>query len=304
MAGNIDLHTHTIYSDGGLTPNQLVVKAKEVGLKAIALTDHDNIAATEVAILKGKELGVEVIPAIELTVYVDENTDLHILGLFIDHRNRQLRKKLEFYQKEREDKSRKVVKNLNGFGFRLEFNEVKKLAKGTIAAPHIAFLVIGKKENEAKLVEEFGKMPTTGEFIQSYLTTGAKAYEPRSAATPYEAIDLIHEAGGLAILAHPCWNLVEKDGKKLVFNDKVIDDLVKIGLDGIEVYAHRDNEEDTKKCVEHYEKLVSKLKLAVSGGSDFHEFGSAGKDLGFENFYLKIPYSILVDLRKRVKPVE
>lgn len=303
MAANVDLHTHTIYSDGGLTPNQLVVKAKEVGLKAIALTDHDNIAATEVAILKGKELGVEVIPSIELTVYVDETTDLHILGLFIDHRNRQLRKKLEFYQKEREDKSRKVVKNLNGFGFRLEFNEVKKLAKGTIAAPHIAFLVISKKENEAKLMEEFGKMPTTGEFIQSYLVTGAKAYEPRSAATPYEAIDLIHEAGGLAILAHPCWNLVEKVGKKLVFNDKVIENLVKIGLDGLEVYAHRENEADTRKCVEHFEKVAAKYKLAVSGGSDFHDFGSAGKDLGFEGFYLKVPYSILENLKKRVKPV-
>ena len=78
MAGNIDLHTHTMYSDGSLTPNQLVVKAKEIGLKAIALTDHDNIAATEVAMLKGKELGVEVIPAIELTAYLDENSDVYL----------------------------------------------------------------------------------------------------------------------------------------------------------------------------------------------------------------------------------
>ena len=215
--------------------------------------------------------------------------------------DRELRKKLEFYQKEREDKSRKVVKNLNAIGYRLEFNEVKKLAKGTIAGPHIAFLVIGKKDNEGKLREEFGKIPETGEFIQKYLTVGGPAYEARVAATPKEAIDLIHQARGLAILAHPCWNLAEKDGKKLIFNDKVIEDLVKIGLDGIEVYAHRDNEADTKKCVEHFEKVAAKMKLAVSGGSDFHDFGSAGKDLGFTDFYLKIPYGILENLRKLVK---
>lgn len=304
MAGNIDLHTHTMYSDGGLTPNQLVVKAKEVGLKAIALTDHDNIAATEVAMLKGKELGVEVIPAIELTAYLDENSDvndLHILGYFIDPRDRELRKKLEFYQKEREDKSRKVVKNLNALGYKLEFNEVKKLAKGTIAGPHIAFLIISKKDNEALLTKEFGKIPETGEFIQKYLVIGGPAYEARVAATPKEAIDLIHQAGGLAILAHPCWNLAEKDGKKLIFNDKVISDLVSLGLDGIEVYAHRENEADTKKCVEHFEKVAAKLKLVVSGGSDFHDFGSAGKDLGFEGFYLKVPYSVLENLKKRLK---
>jgi len=118
MAGNIDLHTHTIYSDGGLTPNQLVVKAKEVGLKAIALTDHDNIAATEVAMLKGKELGVEVVPAIEMSAYIDEITDLHILGYFIDIRDRPLRKKLEVFQKEREEKNRKIVKTLNSFGYK------------------------------------------------------------------------------------------------------------------------------------------------------------------------------------------
>lgn len=301
MAGNIDLHTHTIYSDGGLTPNQLVVKAKEAKLKAIALTDHDNIAATEVAMLKGKELGVEVIPAIEITAYIDETADFHILGYFIDIRNRTLRKKLEFFQKEREEKNRKIVKNLNGLGYKIEFNEVKKIAKGTIAAPHVAFVVINKKENEARLEEEFGKIPDTGEFIREYLIMGAKAYEPRSAATPAEAIDLIHEAGGLAVLAHPCWNLAEKDGKKIIFNDKVIEDLAKIGLDGLEVYAHRENEADTKKCIEHFEKVAAKYKLAVSGGSDFHNFGSAGKDLGFADFYLKVPYKILADLKKRVK---
>lgn len=295
----IDLHTHTIYSDGGLTPNMLVVKAKEEGLTAIAVTDHDSVAATEVAILKGAELGVEVIPSIELTAYVNDDLDLHILGYFIDYRNRTLRERLDFYQKEREEKSKKVVKKLNALGFKIDYLEVKKIARGTVAQPHLAYVVINKAENKAKLEEEFGEIPETGSFIKEYLAVGAKAYEPRTAATPKEAIDLIHEAGGIAVLAHPCWNLAEKVGKKLNFDDKMIEQLIKLGLDGIEVYAHRDNREDTEKAVNHYSKLADKYKLVKSGGSDFHGFGSAGKDLGFKDFYLKVPYKVLEDLRKR-----
>lgn len=299
--GFIDLHTHTIYSDGGLTPNGLIVKAKELGLKAVAIADHDNVAATEVALIKGAELGIEVIPAIELTAYVNEDLDFHVLGYFINQRDRNLRDKLETYQKEREEKSKKVVANLNKLGFKIDFQEVKKLAKGTIAQPHLAYIVVNKTENSEKLKSEFGEIPTTGEFIREYLATGAKAYEPRSAASPQEAIDLIHQSGGVAVLAHPCWNLTKKDGNKLVFDDSWIEKLVKMGLDGIEVYAHRESKEDTVKCIEHFEKIADKLKLVKTGGSDFHGFGSAGKDLGFDDFYLKIPARILEELRERVK---
>ncbi len=299
--GFIDLHTHTIYSDGGLTPNGLIVKAKELGLIAVAIADHDNVAATEVALIKGAELGIEVVPSIELTAYVDEDMDFHILGYFINRRDRALRERLEFYQKEREEKSKKVVQNLNKFGFKIDFQEVKKLAKGTIAQPHLAYIVVNKADNSEKLIKEFGEVPSTGEFIREYLATGAKAYEPRTAASPDEAIELIHQAGGVAVLAHPCWNLTKKVGDKLVFDDGWIEKLVKMGLDGIEVYAHRENKEDTQKCIEHFEKIADKLKLVKTGGSDFHGFGSAGKELGFGDFYLKIPASVLEDLRARVK---
>jgi|SRR3989344_2150253 len=299
--GFIDLHTHTIYSDGGLTPNGLIVKAKELGLKAIAIADHDNVAATEVALIKGAELGIEVIPAIELTAYINEDIDFHILGYFINQRDRNLRGKLETYQKEREEKSKKVVANLNKLGFKIDFQEVKKIAKGTITQPHLAYIVVNKTDNSEKLKREFGEIPTTGEFIREYLATGAKAYEPRSAVAPQEVVDLIHQSGGLAVLAHPCWNLTNKVGNKLVFDDSWIEKLVRMGLDGIEVYAHRENKEDTVKCIEHFGKIADKLKLVKTGGSDFHGFGSAGKELGFEDFYLRIPVSVLEDLRERVK---
>jgi hypothetical protein len=299
--GFIDLHTHTIYSDGGLTPNGLVCKAKEIGLAAIAIADHDNIAATEVATIKGAELGIEVVPAIELTAYINEDLDFHILGYFINTRDKTLRDKLETYQSEREIKSKKVIQNLNKLGFKIDFQEVKKIAKGTIAQPHLAYVIVNKAENSEKLIKEFGEIPTTGEFIREYLATGAKAYEPRSAASPQEAIDIIHQAGGVAVLAHPCWNLTKKEGNKLTFDDAWIEKLSKMGLDGVEVYAHRETKEDTEKCIEHFEKVANKLKLVKTGGSDFHGFGSAGKELGFEDFYLKIPVSVLEELKEKVR---
>ena len=297
----IDLHTHTIYSDGGLTPNALVCKAKDLKLAAIAITDHDNIASIEVAKIKGAELGVEVIPAIEITAYINDDLDLHILGYFIDTRNKVLRERLEFFQKEREDKSKKVIANLNELGYKIDFQEVKKIARGTIAQPHLAYVVVNKKENSDKLIAEFGEIPETGPFIREYLAAGAKAYEPRKTATPEEAIELIHQAGGVAVLAHPCWNLAKKVGAKLVFDDAWIEKLAKQGLDGIEVYAHRATEDDTQKGVEHYEKLADKLKLIKTGGSDFHGFGSAGKNLGFADFCLKIPYSVLETIKEKAK---
>ena len=298
MRNSIDLHAHTIYSDGGLTPIALVMRAKELGLATIAIADHDSLLALEVANIKGAELGVEIIPGIELTAYVDETLDLHILGYFIDKKNRHLNERLEFYKKQREAKSKKVVENLNKFGYRIDFNEVKKLAKGTIAQPHLAYIVVNNPNNSAKLIEEFGEVPSTGEFIKEYLATGAKAYEPREAASPQEAIELIHEASGIAVLAHPCWNLSVKVGSKLIFDDEWVEKLVKMGLDGVEVYAHRDTKEDTEKSVEHYEKVAEKYKLIKTGGSDFHGFGSAGKDLGFNDFYLKIPPKCLSELKK------
>jgi len=297
----IDLHTHTIYSDGGLTPNALVCRAKEIGLCALAITDHDNVAATDVAMIKGAELHIEVIPAVELTAYVNEDLDFHILGYFINHRDKTLRDRLDAFQKEREEKSKKVVQNLNNLGFKIDYLEVKKIARGTIAQPHLAYVVINKEENSKKLIAEFGEIPSTGLFIQEYLASGAKAYEPRSAPTLKEAIDLIHQVGGVAVLAHPCWSLTKKVGEKLVFVDDQVENLVKLGLDGLEVFAHRENKKDTQECIKHFNTLARKFKLIKTGGSDFHGFGSAGKDLGYEDFYLKVPYSVLNDLKAKVR---
>lgn len=300
---NIDLHTHTIHSDGGLTPNELVRKAKEVGLAAIAVSDHESVSGIEEALKTGKEVGIEVIPAIEVSAYPSPENEYHILGYFIDWQSSWLQEVLEHSRADREERAKKVVEKLKALGYQVSFEEVKAQAQGTIVQPHLAAAVINNSANKDKLIRDYGARPTTGEFIGDHLIPGKDAYVARKALTPKEALDLIHKVGGLAVLAHPCWNLTKKDPSAagLVFDDQAIEELVKLGLEGIEVFAHRDNEEDTKLCIEHYSKLAEKLSLVVSGGSDFHGFGSAGKKLGFEDFYLKVPEEVLAQLKTRVK---
>lgn len=295
----IDLHTHTIHSDGALTPGDLVKKAKEVDLAAIAVTDHENTDGLESAKRVGKELGVEIIPAVEITSHPNPDTEHHILGYFIDYKDEKFQKEMVKIQKSREERSKKVIKNLNDLGFYINFKDVKASTSGTIVAPHIAFSVISDMENHKKLKKEFDRLPDTGEFIRKYLVPGAPAYEPRKAVTPKEAIDLIHSVGGVAILAHPCWTAAKKEGKKMIFEDKKFEAVQKVGVDGVEALAHRENPEDTQVCVDHFTALAKKYKLVVTGGSDFHGFGSAGKALGFTDFYLKVPYKVLEELKKK-----
>ena len=295
----IDLHTHTIHSDGALTPEELVKKAKEINLAAIAVADHENIDGIETAERVGKKLGVEIIPAVEITSYPNPETEHHILGYFINYKDKQFLKELSKIQKIREERSKKVIKNLNGLGYLINFGDLRAATSGTIVAPHIAFSVITDVENHKKLKQDFGSIPTTGEFIQKLLVPGAAAYESREALTPKEAIDLIHSVGGVAVLAHPCWTIAKKESGKLTFNDKEFKNVVDVGIDGVEALAHRENVADTKECVDHFSALAKKYKLLVTGGSDFHGMGSAGKGLGFSDFYLKIPHSVLEELKKK-----
>ena len=298
MSRNIDLHTHTIHSDGALTPKELVEKAKEAHLAAISISDHENTNGIDEAIKTGKKLKVEIIPAVEISTYPSPQKEHHILGYFIDYKDKKFQRELEKIREIREERSKKVIKNLNDLGFQINFGDLKAMATGTIVAPHIAWSVINDMGNKGKLKKEFGDIPDTGEFIRKYLIPGAPAYESREAMTTKEAIDLIHSVGGIAVLAHPCWTIAKKKDDELVFDDEEFVSVVKVGIDGVEVLAHRETEVDTKKCVDHFTSLTKKYKLVITGGSDFHGFGSAGKSLGYTDFYMKVPYSILNDLKK------
>src|SRR3989344_75922 len=296
----IDLHTHTVFSDGALSPGELVQKAKEVGLAAIAITDHDNIDGLEKGIAVAKKFGVELIPGVEITSYPDTTQEFHFLGFFVDWKNKSFQKTLKSFQEERRKRAEKVINNLNSFGYQIDFVDLRFLARGTIVQPHIAWLVINDTQNRDKLIRDFGKIPTTGDFIVKYLIPGAPAYEPRETIAPKEAIELIHAVRGIAILAHPCWSLAKKQESEIIFNEDYLSNLIKFGLDGLEVYAHRETEADTKLCVKHFEKTCQKENLLITGGSDYHGFGSAGKALGFTDFYLKVSYEVLDDLKSKI----
>src|SRR4030066_1761163 len=147
MARYIDLHTHTIPSDGTLTPTQLVQKAKEVGLSAIAISDHENTDGLEKAFDSGKKYGVEVVSAVEISSYPDPLTEHHILGYYIDYKDKNLQKILKKLQAARAKRAKKVIDNLNKLGYQINFGDVKAAASGTIVQPHIAWAVITDLEN-------------------------------------------------------------------------------------------------------------------------------------------------------------
>ncbi|OGY23179.1 MAG: hypothetical protein A2172_02255 [Candidatus Woykebacteria bacterium RBG_13_40_15] len=303
MKKYIDLHAHTYYSDGGLSPAAVVEKAKKIGLSAVGIADHDSVSGLSEATSAGKKIGIEVVPATEITCYPSEKREFHILGYFIDWKNKTFQSFLKELQTQREQQAEKVVASLNELGYLINLGDLKSLTRGVIGKPHIAWMVINDLENKKKLLEDFGGIPTASDFIRKYLITGMPAHHRREALDPKDSIDLIHKHGGLAILAHPSWDLVSKDSEsgKLTFDDHYLAELLGNGLDGIEVYSHRDSEEDTKLCVAHYEKIAKEKGLAVSGGSDYHGFSSTGKELGFVGFYLKIPYQVLDDLKLRSK---
>lgn len=294
----IDLHTHTIYSDGSFTPKDLIEKAVKSSLSAIAISDHEHTGGIEEAIDAAKKYNIEVVPAVEISTYPDSLTEHHILGYFIDYKNTKLQNILNEVRQSRENRARKVVENLNELGYQINFGDVKAMAQGTIVQPHLAMAVITDMENQVKLKKDFGTIPDTGAFIRKYLIPGAPAYESRKTLQPKEAIDLIHEIGGLAVFAHPCWTAMKKiDGNLKVEKDK-FDFVVNLGVDGIEALAHRGSEDDTKESVELFTTLAHKNNLFITGGSDFHGLGSAGKDLGFTDFYLKVPYNLLETMKK------
>jgi len=272
--GNIDLHIHTRFSDGALTPEEVLSFAKKKGLSAISITDHDSVSAFPVAVERGKELGIEVIPGVELSCEVDKH-DIHVLAYFFDYGNQKLLDALEEMRAARHKRAQKIVKNLNALGIDLHFETVLRFADGgSIGRPHIA---------EALLHEEF--VYTHKEAFEKYLGYDSPAYEEKMQLTPYDAFELIKSAGGVSIMAHPGVTNV----------DSVIPGLIERGLCGLEVYHADHNNAQQKK----YADICKEHKLLMTGGSDFHR--SLNKIHSSEIGEPPIKYSLLHGLKTRHK---
>jgi len=277
----VDLHSHTTHSDGTLRPGELVRLAKSRDLSAIAVTDHDVTTANGEAIAVGKENGVTVVPGVELSIdyMLVSGGHIDILGLFIDYRQEALNNALDYLREERRKRSEKILDRLAGLGINLSLEEVRAEAgKGSIGRPHIA-RVLMKQKHVASIEEAF----------ERYLKNGAPAFVDKEKLTAPDAIELIHQAGGLSILAHP-FSLGFNTYRDL-FSE--ILSLKKLGLQGIEVY-YTNYSNDMMRSLRRF---ASSNGMLVSGGSDFHGSNKPHVQLGSGSGNLDVPDSVYKDLR-------
>jgi predicted metal-dependent phosphoesterase TrpH len=262
----IDLHAHTIFSDGLLEPEALVARARDKGLVALAITDHDSIEALPRA-LAGAQASLEVVPGIELSTSL-EGADLHVLGYYLNPENAALRQRLERFKEERRARVEAIADRLASLGAPIDVARVFELAgPGVVGRPHVAQVLV-----------ESGHVTGQDEAFKRFLGLGGPAFVPRPSFTPFEAIELIHAADGVSVLAHPGG-----------LPDAWIERLAAAGLRGIEVWHPHHG----AATVRRHRALARRLHLLETGGSDFHgERRSA--DLG----EIQVPASVLATIKE------
>lgn len=259
MFNPIDLQIQTTASDGKHSPAECVRMAKQNGVHAIAITDHDTVAGVAEAVAAGDELGVRVIPGIEISI---QEHGMHLLGLGIDTQNQPLLNTLQQAAENRLNAAKQMVENFQKGGFALDWEDVLTEARGSsvITRPHIVGAIMKRPENR-KWLEG---ITTKHEFFQKYFTDESRYYVRASTITPPGAIALIHGAGGVAVWSHP--PISEFVGKCAEL-EKFLQELIGYGLDGLELFGPSLTEADFV-CLE---KLASRYNLLVTAGSDFHE---------------------------------
>ena len=274
----IDLHTHSLCSDGAQVPADVVRTAAEAGLAAIALSDHDCIDGVQEAMDAGKALGVEVIPAVELSAQSD--TELHILGYFIDIHNKKLQDMMAYALQVRDERQVEVCRKLNEQGFDITMDELREEANGKVLC----------RAHFAKIMVRKGYAESVKDAFNRYLSVGCYAYSNRQALTGPEAVSLIHEAGGIAVAAH--LHLIKMPDAEL---KEYLKSLIPYGLDGIEGY-YTDYTPDMET---RYRAMAEELGLVISGGTDYHGANKPHISIGKGKGDLEIPYSVLDGLRAR-----
>lgn len=242
-----DLHTHTHYSDGVHSPEELVIKAKNAGIHYLAVTDHDNVDAVEETIEHGKRLGVEIIPGCEISSE-HNGKETHILAYFIDYKNEELLDYLRNFRKERVKRAEKIVQKLNEMKIPVQLSEVLKHVKGngSVGRPHIAIALV-----EGDHVDNYY------EVFNNYIGDDKPAYVKKPNISSCDAIKLINRCGGLSFIAHPGKNL--RDSNTLF-------ELIESGIDGIEVVHPSHTDYD----IEYFSSITGQYFLLESGGSDYH----------------------------------
>jgi 3',5'-nucleoside bisphosphate phosphatase len=250
-AGSIDLHAHTLFSDGTLTPHELVARALDKGLHVLGITDHDTVEGIPCALAAAEGTPLRVVPGIELSTDLN-GEELHILGYFIDPHHDHLLRRLDRFRQQRLDRARSMVSRLEDLGLPLSWERVLDLAgQGVVGRPHIA-----------RALQEAGYVDSLREAFDTYLSRERPAYVPRYKMTPAQGIALVHQAGGVSVLAHP-WNALS-----------ALPELVRCGLQGLEIYYPGYSPEVT----EELQRLARQHRLVCTGGSDFHSPDEASEN--------------------------
>jgi predicted metal-dependent phosphoesterase TrpH len=266
-----DLHLHTRFSDGTFSPEELVLQAQNHGLACIALTDHDTVEGCAPAAAACAAVHMEFIPGAELTAE-HEDVEVHILGYFLNIHNQTLLKRISKFQEVRQSRIHEMVAALNRLGVPLKVESVFALANcQSPGRPHVARALV-----KEKLINSLD------EAFDKYLKKGRPAWVPKTKMSACEGIELIHEAGGLAVMAHPGLNRT----------DEIIPDLVDAGMDGIECFHTK----HSTAMSERYLEIADKYNLLVTGGSDCHGFSKVRPLIGT----VKLPYEHVEKLKAAV----
>jgi predicted metal-dependent phosphoesterase TrpH len=278
----VDLHLHSLFSDGILTPTELVAEAASLGLRAIALADHDNVDGIPEALAAGRKYGVEIVPAVELSVLWEDLSDIHLLGYAFDHENVALQKALGEFRDFRAGRSVRILENINkrlaGEGRQpLDAADVSKRAGGTIGRPHIGQALLAA-----------GYVKDMEEAFTRYLVP---CNEPKRFFPLEEAITLIHNAGGCTVLAHPVF--IGVSDARL---EELLDIFLGLGLDGVEAHSSGAGNDG----IDRYITMARRRNLIVTGGSDFHQPMKGGVEMGKGRGNLKIPYRCVEEIREAV----
>ena len=240
----IELQSHSTVSDGQLAPGEVVAEAVKAGVTSLALTDHDAIAGVPEAAEAAERVGIELVPAIEMSCVHEYAEDLHVCGYWVDLD--EIGPACERAQQERVNRAGEIVAKLRSEGFDLTLEDAVREAGDalSIGRPHIA--------------RAAGATGDLGPFFEEYLAPGAKAFVPRRWPSAAQAIELIHAAGGVAVIAHPYWDISEPSE---------VDDLIRsLGADGVETFYPTHSEAQTKHLLE----LCAELNLVPTASSDYH----------------------------------
>jgi predicted metal-dependent phosphoesterase TrpH len=274
----IDLHIHSTASDGSFTPAEIIDHAQRLNLAAIAITDHDSVYGSREALRTGIPASLKFLTGVEISAahppFFTGSGSFHILGYGIHLDNRTLNQTLNRLREARKNRNPKIIKRLNELGLKISLEDVgQTVAQGQLGRPHIAYAMIKK-----------GFVESMDEAFDNFLGAGKPAYVDKDRIGCEQAVKMIRDAGGVPVLAHPALLNID-DHFQL---DELIQNLIKIGMRGIEVYYPEHSAEQTQR----YFELADKYHLLITGGTDFHGSITPKIKMGTGKGTLFIPYQL------------